>query len=144
LKRAIPLAVACAAIAVLATAGASHAVAADGGGFDGYVIDGSTGQGISGERVFYYRMPFVENSTIVDELRTDSRGYFGDITLAPGRYVLSVGSASQISGCTIEDVFAGEVSRLRIEARRTGTACSGPRPSTSLVDANATADVYRI
>jgi hypothetical protein len=42
---------------------------ADGGGLDGYVVDGST---------------YVENSTIVAELRTDSRGHFGDITLAPG------------------------------------------------------------
>jgi hypothetical protein len=143
LRRAIAFAVACTALAVLETSEASHAVAADGGGFDGYVVDGS-GHGIPGERVFYYRLPYVENSTNVAELRTDSRGYFGDITLAPGRYMLLVGNASQLSGCTIEDVFSGEVSRVRIEARRTDPACSGPRPSASLVDGNATADVYRI
>ena len=113
------------------------------GGLAGYVVD-SSGSVVPGERVFYYRLPYVENSTAVAELQANSHGYFGDITLAPGRYVLEASVGSQRAGCTIEDVFSGEVSRVRITLGHAGTACSGPRPSASLVDGNATADVYRI
>jgi hypothetical protein len=126
------------------TPGASRAVAADGGGLAGYVVDASTGRIVPGERVFYYRLPYVENSTVVAELQANARGYFGDITLTPGRYVLEAGAGSRRYGCTIEDVFSGEVSRVRITLGHAGAACSGPRPSASLVDGNATADVYRI
>jgi hypothetical protein len=143
-KRALALVVGCAALAALWTSSASRAAAADGGGIAGYVVDGATGRGVVNERVFYYRWPYVENSTIVAEQRTDGRGYFSDITLAPGRYVLAVAGVSQISGCTVEDVFGGEVSRVRIALGHTGASCSGPRPHPSLVDGNATADVYRI
>ncbi|HEY3675459.1 MAG TPA: hypothetical protein VGK84_05665 [Candidatus Tumulicola sp.] len=144
MKPAVAFAIAAAALAAVATSRAPDAVAADGGGLAGYVVDGSTGHGLPGERVSYFRLPYVENSTVVAETRTNSRGYFGDITLTPGRYVLSVGSGSQILGCVVEDVFSGEVSRVRISLARLGAPCTGPRPSASLVDANATADVYRI
>ena len=43
-----------------------------------------------------------------------------DITLTPGRYVLEAGAGSQRYGCTIEDVFSGEVSRVRIALGQAG------------------------
>jgi hypothetical protein len=143
MRRALAFVATCAALAACWTA-SPRAIAADGGGIAGYVVDAASGRGVVGERVFYYRWPYVENSTVVAELRTDSHGYFSDITLPPGRYVLAVAGASQIAGCTVEDVFGGEVSRVRITLGRAGAICAGPRPNPSLVDGNATADVYRI
>jgi hypothetical protein len=143
-NRASAFVVACAAIVAVSTSSAPKAAAADGGGIAGYVVDAATGRGVVNERVFYYRWPYVDDSTVVAELRTDARGYFSDITLAPGRYVLAVAGLSQITGCAVEDVFGGEVSRVRIALGHAGATCSGPRPNPSLVDRNASADVYRI
>jgi hypothetical protein len=134
----------CAAIAAMAGANAGLAIAGDSGGIAGYVVSSSTGRAVAGEPLLYYRWPYVENSTEVRELRTDARGFFSDITLAPGRYVIVASERDSISGCTIDDVFGGEVSHVRVTLQRNGKNCAGPRISPALIDSAATSDVYRI
>ncbi len=134
----------CAAIAAMAGANAGRAIAGDSGGIAGYVVRTFTGRPVAGEPLFYYRWPYVENATEVRELRTDAHGFFSDITLAPGRYVIVASETNSISGCTIDDVFGGEVSHVRVTLERDGKSCAGPRINPALVDAAATADVYRI
>jgi hypothetical protein len=144
MSRAPAFALACAAIAVMAGASAGRAIAGDSGGIAGYVVRSSTGRPVAGQPLLYYRWPYVENATEVRELRTDGRGFFSDITLAPGRYVLVVSEGGSIAGCTIDDVFGGEVSRVRVTLERNGKSCAGPRINPALIDSSATSDVYRI
>ena len=144
MNRARAFVLACAAIVAAGSANVGAAVAGDSGGISGYVVDAASGRAVPGERLLYYRWPYVENATVVGELQTDARGFFSDITLAPGRYFVAVPGTTQIAGCAIDDVFGGEVSRVRIVLGRANATCSGPRPNPSLVDANATTDVYRI
>jgi hypothetical protein len=134
----------CAAIVAMAWAGAGRAVAGDSGGIAGYVVSSLTGRPVAGEPLLYYRWPYVENATEVRELRTDAHGFFSDITLAPGRYVLVASERGSISGCTIDDVFGGEVSRVRVTLERNGKNCAGPRVNPALIDSAATSDLYRI
>lgn len=134
----------CVAIAAMAGANAGRALAGDSGGIAGYVVSSSTGRPVGGQPLLYYRWPYVENATEVRELRTDAHGFFSDITLAPGRYVIVASERNSISGCTIDDVFGGEVSHVRVTLERDGKSCAGPRINPALIDSAATTDVYRI
>jgi hypothetical protein len=115
-----------------------------GGGISGYVIDLKTGQPIDHASIVYYRAPYVENATIMRKLETDRHGYFRDITLEPGRYIVMAQVPGKVLGCAVDDVQSGEVSRMKIEIGRDNIVCSGPRVHPTLIDPNATADVYRI
>jgi hypothetical protein len=135
----------CAALVAAVLANARPALA-ENGGISGYVVDAASGRRIPGQLLVVYRYPF---GAVAGELRTDAHGFFSDITLAPGRYAVAVASGEvtglrTASGCAVDDVFGGEVTRIRISLGREGAPCSGPRPNPSLIDANATADVYRI
>jgi hypothetical protein len=144
LNRAPAFVLGCAAIAAMAGAGAGRAIAGDSGGIAGYVVNSTNGRPVAGAPLLYYRWPYVENATEVRELRTDGRGFFSDITLAPGRYVILVSERDSVSGCTIDDVFGGEVSHVRVTLERNGKNCAGPRINPAWIDANSTADLYRI
>jgi hypothetical protein len=144
MNRAPAFVLGCAAIAAMAGANAGRAIAGDSGGIAGFVVSSATGRPLAGESLLYYRWPYVENATEVRELRTDARGFFSDITLAPGRYAIVAAERDSISGCTIDDVFGGEVSRVRVTLERNGKNCAGPRTNPALIDSAATADVYRI
>ena len=138
----------CAALVATVVANERPALA-ENGGISGYVVDAASGRRIPGQLLVVYRYP---SGSVAGELRTDAHGFFSDITLVPGRYAVAVAGADAVnvtraplkSGCAIDDVFGGEVTRIRISLGREGAACSGPRPNPSLIDANATADVYRI
>ena len=78
------------------------------------------------------------------ELETNSRGFFSDITLDPGRYVDHGAVPGKVEGCAVDDVMGGEVARMRIEIGHASIMCSGPRVHPALVDPNATASIYRI
>ena len=130
------------AVAALATV---PAVADDmSGGIAGYVVDLKTGQPIDRADIMYYRAPFIENATEIRRLETDRHGYFRDITLEPGRYIVMAQVPGKVLGCAVDDVQNGEISRIRIELGRDVIVCSGPRVHPTLIDPNATADVYRI
>ena len=130
----------------LALAGAfgAAALADQPGGISGTVVDAKTGQVIPHATLYYYRSPFNEQSTHVMKLEANSRGYFSDITLEPGRYVVMARFPNKVEGCAIDDVIGGETTRMKVQIGHDAIMCSGPRVHPALVDPNATSDVYRI
>lgn len=132
---------------MLALAGslAAAALADQPGGISGSVVDAKTGQPMAHAKLYYYRAPYHENgSNRIMTLETNTRGFFSDVTLDPGRYVVMARFPGKVEGCAVDDVIGGEVAHLRIEIGHDVIMCSGPRVHPALVDANATADVYRI
>jgi hypothetical protein len=130
----------------LALAGsmAAAALADQPGGISGTVVDAHTGQPMAHATLYYYRAPYLENGpNHIMTLVTNGRGFFSDVTLDPGRYVVMARFADRVEGCAVDDVIGGEVTRLRLTIGRDTLMCSGPRVHAALVDPNATADVYR-
>ncbi|HEY1429071.1 MAG TPA: carboxypeptidase-like regulatory domain-containing protein, partial [Candidatus Tumulicola sp.] len=95
----------CAVSIVACVANAVPAHAGDNGGISGYVVDAASGHRVAGAPLAVYRYPFAENAVPVRELRTDARGFFTDITLAPGRYVVAAAGDAKMSACAIDDVY---------------------------------------
>jgi hypothetical protein len=115
------------------------------GGISGTVVNLNTGQHIPNATIYYYRSPYLENGpNHVMKLVTNQRGFFSDITLEPGRYIVMARVPHVVQGCAVDDVMGGEVARVKIEIGRNTVMCSGPRVHPALVDPNATADTYRI
>jgi hypothetical protein len=132
---------------VLALAGllAVPALADQLGGISGYVVDAHTGQPMAHAQLYYYRSPYRDQGpNDIKALETNGRGFFSDITLEPGRYVVMARLPGKVEGCAVDDVMGGEVARLRIEIGHDQIMCSGPRVHPALVDPNATASIYRI
>ena len=124
---------------------AAPALAAQfGGGLSGHVTDLKTGQPIAHATILYYRTPYIDNVTVPKKLVTDRNGFFTDVTLQPGRYVLMSQVAGKVMGCAVDDVMDGESARVNIKMGYDTIVCSGPRVHPTMVDPNATADVYRI
>lgn len=115
-----------------------------GGGLSGYVSDMTTGKPVVHATISYYRVPYVENVTVLKKLETDRHGFFSDVTLEPGRYIVMAQVPGHVLGCAVDDVMNGETARIKIQIGRDNIVCSGPRVHPTMVDANATADVYRI
>jgi hypothetical protein len=115
------------------------------GGLAGTVVDLSTGQPIEHATILYYKTPYLENGpNRIMEVKTDRHGFFSDITLEPGRYVVMARVPGKVLGCAVDDVQQGETARVKIEIGRDRIVCSGPRVHPTLVDPNLTADLYRI
>jgi hypothetical protein len=132
---------------VLALAGmlAVPALADQPAGISGTVVDAKTGQPLAHATLYYYRSPYLDQGpNRIMTLETNPRGFFSDVTLDPGRYVIMARFDGMVEGCAVDDVIGGEVARVRIEVGRDALMCSGPRVHPTLVDPNATADVYRI
>jgi len=133
---------------VLALAGlammAAPAFADQLGGISGTVVDAKTGQTMPNVTLYYYRAPYLENGpNHIVKLETNRRGFFSDITLNPGRYIIMAQVPGKVEGCAVDDVIGGETARMKIAIGHDSIMCSGPRVHPALVDPNATADVYR-
>jgi hypothetical protein len=114
------------------------------GGISGTVVDAQTKQPMAHVTLYYYRAPYLENGpNHIMTLQTNSRGFFSDVTLDPGRYIVMARFPGKVEGCAVDDVIGGEVARLRIQIGHDAVMCSGPRVHAALIDPNATADVYR-
>jgi len=114
-------------------------------GLSGTVVDIATHQPIPNATVFYYKAPYLENgANRIFKLTTDRHGFFSDITLEPGRYIVMARVPGQVLGCAVDDVQQGEITRVKIEIGRSSIVCSGPRVHPTQIDPNVTADVYRI
>ena len=135
-------------IAIMLALGASLAGplrADEPGGISGQVVDVKTGQPVANATLYYYRSPYLENGpNHIMTLKTNGHGFFSDITLQPGRYIIMARLPGKVEGCAVDDVMGGEVAHMRIEMGHDAIMCSGPRVHSALVDPNATADVYRI
>lgn len=116
-----------------------------GGGIAGTVTNIATGQPIQNATILYYKAPYLENGpNQIHKLQTNSKGYFSDITLEPGRYIIMARVPDKVLGCAVDDVMGGEISHVKIEIGRDRIVCSGPRVHPTLIDPNATASLYRI
>jgi hypothetical protein len=115
------------------------------GGISGTVVDVKTGQPIAHATLYYYRSPYLEHGpNRIMTLQTNARGFFSDVTLDPGRYIIMARFPNKVEGCAVDDVIGGEVARVKVEMGHNTIMCSGPRVHPALVDPNAGADVYRI
>jgi hypothetical protein len=133
-----------ATVLALASLVAAPVLADQLGGIAGTAIDAKTGQPLAHATLYYYRSPYVENSTRIMKLATNDRGFFSDITLEPGRYVIMARYPNKVEGCAIDDVIGGETTRMKLTIGRNAIMCSGPRVHSALIDPNAGASVYRI
>lgn len=132
---------------MLALAGSlcSLALADEPAGLSGTVVDVRTGQPVAHATLYYYRSPYLEHGpNRIMTLQTNSRGFFSDLTVQPGRYVIMARFANRVEGCAVDDVMGGEVARVKVEMGHDSVMCSGPRVHPALVDPNASASVYRI
>jgi hypothetical protein len=121
------------------------AMADDLGGIAGKVVDANTGQPLAYATLYYYRSPYLENGpNHILAIQTDRHGYFADITLEPGRYIVMARVPGKVEGCAVDDVMGGEVAHMQLYVGRGTVMCSGPRVHSAMVDPNATADIYRI
>jgi hypothetical protein len=115
------------------------------GGISGTVVDAHTGQPMPGVTLYYYRSPWLDRGpNHIMTLQTNSRGFFSDVTLDPGRYIIMARFPGKVEGCAVDDVMGGEVARMKIEIGHDAVMCSGPRVHPALLDPDATASVYRI
>ena len=114
-------------------------------GLSGTVVDVKTGQPVPNATLYYYRSPYLEKGpNRIVMLQANTRGFFSDLTLQPGRYVIMARFPNKVEGCAVEDVMGGEVARVKIEMGHNSILCSGPRVHPALVDPNASASIYRI
>lgn len=115
------------------------------GGLQGQVVDLSSGKPIAHATVLYYKTPYLDNGpNRIITMKTDRHGYFTDITLQPGRYIVMARVPGKVEGCAVDDVQTGETARVKLEVGRNEIVCSGPRVHPTLIDPNLTADLYRI
>ncbi|HEY6485643.1 MAG TPA: carboxypeptidase-like regulatory domain-containing protein [Candidatus Cybelea sp.] len=115
------------------------------GGISGTVVDAKSGQPVANAQLYYYRSPYREGGpNHVMALKANGRGFFSDITLEPGRYVIMARFPGKVQGCAVDDVMGGETAHMKIAIGHDQIMCSGPRVHPALVDPNVTADVYRI
>ena len=120
------------------------AVAADTGGVAGYVVDLANGQPIANAAVAIYRLPLDTNAPVIESAVTNRQGFFTNIHVAPGRYLVTANIANRTSSCMIDDVFPGQTVRMKISIGADGQRCSGPKVHSAVVNPSETADVYRI
>jgi hypothetical protein len=115
------------------------------GGLSGQVVDLSTGKPIEHATIVYYKTPYLDNGpNRIMTIKTDRHGFFSDITLEPGRYIVMARVPGKVEGCAVDDVQTGETARVKLEIGRDRIVCSGPRVHPTLIDPNLTADLYRI
>jgi hypothetical protein len=132
-------------LALAGLLGAPALADTNGGGIAGRVVDITSGQPIAHATILYYRSPYLENGTNrIYEQKTDRHGFFTDITLDPGRYIIMARVPDKVLGCAVDDVQQGEITHVKIEIGRNEIVCSGPRVHPTIVDPNLTADLYRI
>lgn len=114
-------------------------------GIAGTVVDARSGAPIGGAKLYYYKTPYSEKTpNMIKVLPVNGHGSFSDINLEPGRYVIMARVPGKVEGCALDDVIGGEVTHVKITIGNDTVMCSGPRVHPTLVDPNATADVYRI
>lgn len=136
-QMAIVLALGCALSAI--------ALADEPGGIAGTVVDAKTKAPIAHATLYYYRNPWLDNGpNHLMRMETNAHGFFSDITLQPGRYVIMSTIPGKVEGCAVDDVMGGEVAHMKIEMGHNEIMCSGPRVHPAMVDPNAVGDIYRI
>ena len=113
-------------------------------GVDGFVVNATTHKPLAGAEVAIFRMPIGNAATAVSTLRTNKHGFFSNVLLEPGRYVVTATANGQRTACQTSDIYRGAVARVRIEMSKDREYCVGKGVTSSLVVPGQTADVYII
>lgn len=113
------------------------------GGIAGVVVD-AHGQRVANVPMQIYQLPVVErDSSRMHETRTNGHGYFVQMGLMPGTYVVLASADGHTMRCVIRNVYEGRVRRVTLRATKTAaTSCEANFPPN--FDPDETADVYRI
>ena len=132
-------------LAAAALALSLQAASADGTtGMSGYLLEAGTKKPIQDATVIVARH---ENEPVrVKELKTDKNGFFADLTLSPGPYLVTTNVHGQITTCFVDNVQEGVVRTMRIVVGQPGTTpeCLGALIRVGTVDPDQTASLYRI
>jgi hypothetical protein len=113
------------------------------GGISGHVVDVNTHAPIGNSDVIVYRATGVRNYDFrIMHLRANARGFFAKMPLEPGRYVILARMPGRMEGCAVDDVIAGQMSRVTVKVGYKALTCSGPRIDPAIVNANAGGDLY--
>ncbi|MGZ3522134.1 MAG: carboxypeptidase-like regulatory domain-containing protein [Vulcanimicrobiaceae bacterium] len=133
---------------VLAAAFMPLAGLADATGVSGIVIDRSTGKPVAGAAISVYELPPMTSDrpdmVRVRSLKTDRRGFFSDLGLEPGGYLITATVPRKAAACAVHAVYNGVVRHLQIVVSNDSQAWYCRGPYTRPVDPDETADVYRI
>lgn len=113
-------------------------------GITGFVVNAQTRKPLVNAQVAIYRMPIGSAATAVSTLSTDKHGFFRNILLEPGRYIVTATANGLRTACETSDIFEGAVARVRIEMAKDHEFCIGKGISSSMVVPGQGADVYII
>jgi len=133
-----------AAMVAALLAASSGAMADEPGGITGVVLD-SHGQRLANVPLQIYQLPVVERDTSrMHETLTNRRGFFVQMGLTPGTYVVLANAEGHKIRCVIRNVYEGRVRRVTLQASTTPgeDKCEANYPPN--FDPDETADVYRI
>jgi 5-hydroxyisourate hydrolase-like protein (transthyretin family) len=112
------------------------------GGIAGHIVD-AYGNPAAGVSVGFFRMPLHNSDIAVGTVKTGRDGFFSDIGLDTGRYmVLAMSPTMRVaSACAQQDVFTGIVTRIRLQMH-SGSGCKDARIHSAVVNGDITADMY--
>lgn len=111
------------------------------GGISGHVDD-AYGHPAAGVPVGFFRMPLHNSDIAVATVTTGRDGFFSDIGLETGRYmVLAMSQGRGFTACAQHDVFTGIITRVRLRLHR-GGGCKPARIHSAMVNGDMTADEY--
>ena len=113
------------------------------GGIAGHIVDvyGNPAVGVS---VGFFRLPLHTSDVAVGTVYTGRDGFFSDIALDTGRYMVLAMSPTRsvVSGCAQHDVFTGIVTRIRLQMHLGSGGCADARIHSAVVNGDMTADMY--
>ncbi|MBV9269572.1 MAG: carboxypeptidase regulatory-like domain-containing protein [Candidatus Eremiobacteraeota bacterium] len=138
------LSICTAALVAALIAPVSIAFADETGGIAGNVVD-AHGQKLANVRLEIYQLPVVERDTSrMHETRTSDRGYFVQMGLSAGTYVVLANAEGRKIRCVIRNVYEGRVRHVTLTASANAAEdkCEANYPPN--FDPDETADVYRI
>jgi hypothetical protein len=131
---------------ILALAGSTLAQATASspwGAISGHVVDANTHAPVGNVELIVYRTTGVRNYDFeIMHLRANASGFFVKMPLEPGRYVVLARVPGRVEGCAVDDIIAGEMSRVTVKTGYRSLTCSGPRIDPALVNPNAGGDLY--
>ena len=130
------------AVVALFAASLLPAAAQDTSGVAGTVVDLDHQKPFANAAVGIYRLPLHNDSVPVATSTTDRDGFFSNITLEPGRYLITANVMGMHSSCEFEELYHGVVTRVRIEVSMNGERCEGKNIRPSLVIPGQVSDVY--
>ena len=111
-------------------------------GISGFVLDADTQKPLTGAQVSVYRMPLSKSMLAAKTIQTDSRGFFADINLEPGRYVVMTSAEGLRAACVTSDLSRGAVTRITVKMSRSHEVCIGKNVQSAIIAPGQTADVY--